>query len=60
MNADLFNQIYLKHIGNAEYLYERSSKHNFSLAEYNLGYLKEKESNSKKSEEKKELIEYYI
>ena len=34
-NFGLYNEIYL----NAEYMYNKSSKHKFSLAEYNLGSL---------------------
>ncbi|KAK8896822.1 hypothetical protein M9Y10_014743 [Tritrichomonas musculus] len=52
-NFGLLNEIYLNEIGNAEYMYQRSSKHNFSLAFYDLGHLKEKEI-QKKAEERKE------
>ncbi|KAK8840589.1 hypothetical protein M9Y10_030800 [Tritrichomonas musculus] len=52
-NFGLLNEIYLNEIGNAEYMYQRSSKHNFALAFYNLGHLKEKEI-QKNSEERKD------
>lgn len=50
----MINQLYLDEIGNAQYMFERSSKHHFALAEYNLGFLKEKNGNVEES------IEYYI
>lgn len=53
-NFGLFCQFYLNEIGNAEYMFQRSSKHKFSLAEYNLGYLKEIQNKPEES------IEYYI
>ncbi|KAK8883528.1 hypothetical protein M9Y10_042620 [Tritrichomonas musculus] len=53
-NFGLINEIYLGEILKAEHFYERSSEHCFSLAEYNLGYLKEK------SGREEESIEYYI
>ncbi|KAK8839463.1 hypothetical protein M9Y10_031818 [Tritrichomonas musculus] len=67
-NFGLLNEIYLNEIGNAEYMYQRSSKHNFALAFYNLGHFKEKESQKKPEERKvkgkdnqesEEYIEYY-
>ncbi|KAK8895336.1 hypothetical protein M9Y10_023796 [Tritrichomonas musculus] len=65
-NFGLLNEIYLNELGNAKYMYQRSSKHNFALAFYNLGHFKEKE-NQKKTEERKEkdsqeseeFIKYY-
>ena len=53
-NFGLFNQFYLNKIEYAEYMYERSAKSNFSLAEYNLGYLHEQKNDIKGS------IQYYI
>ena len=53
-NFGLFNQFYYNKIGDAEYMYKRASKHNFALAEYNLGYFYEKANKVKKS------IKYYI
>ena len=38
----------------SQYMYERSSKHSFALAEYNLGYMKEKD------EKIDEAIEFYV
>lgn len=38
-NLGLLNQFYLNNIEYAEYMYERSSRHNFALGHYNLGYL---------------------
>ena len=40
-NYGLFNQIYLNNLDMAIRMYERASENNFSLAEYNLGYLLE-------------------
>ena len=53
-NFGLFHQYYLNHIGNAQYMYERSSKHNFAIAEFNLGKLFENEGKIKES------IEHYL
>ncbi|KAK8892691.1 hypothetical protein M9Y10_029931 [Tritrichomonas musculus] len=41
-NFGLLNGIYFNNIENAEYMYLRSSKNKFAFAEFNLGYLKEK------------------
>ncbi|KAK8836320.1 hypothetical protein M9Y10_039655 [Tritrichomonas musculus] len=57
-NFGLTNEIYFNEIENAEYMYKRSSEHNFALAFYNLGHLKEKE-NEKAKQESDEYIEYY-
>lgn len=40
-NYGILNQFFLNNIDNAEYMFKRSSKHHFAMAEYNLGYLKE-------------------
>ena len=45
-------------------MYQRSSKHNFALAYYNFGHLKEKtkrkeKENKKENQESEEYIEYY-
>ena len=40
-NLGLLFQYYLNDIGNAEYMYGRSSRNNFAIAEFNLGHLKE-------------------
>lgn len=53
-NFGLLNEFYLDKIDNAKYLYERSSKHNFSLEEFNLGRIREKDKNFDES------IKYYI
>lgn len=53
-NFGLSCQFYLNEIGKAKHFYKRSSEHKFSLAEYNLGYMKEKENQISES------IEYYI
>ena len=42
-NYGLLNELYFNNIENAKYMYERSSKNNFALAEFNLGQLKEKQ-----------------
>ncbi|KAK8835369.1 hypothetical protein M9Y10_025134 [Tritrichomonas musculus] len=56
-NFGLYNQFYLidqnKH-ENVKYMFERSSQHKFSLAEFNLGILYENENDIEKS------IEYFI
>lgn len=52
-NFGLFCQLYLNHIGNAQYMYERSSKHHFALAEFNLGRIYEKEN------KESECIDHY-
>lgn len=52
-NYGLFLQFYLNKLEDAEYMYLRSSKNNFALADYNLGYLYEN-NNIEKS------IKYYI
>ncbi|KAK8883474.1 hypothetical protein M9Y10_042566 [Tritrichomonas musculus] len=41
-NFGLLNLFYLNHLGNAEYMFQRAAKHKFSIAEFNLGRLKEK------------------
>ena len=43
-NHGLLYQFYFNRINDAEYKFKRSSEHNLSFAEYNLGYLKEKEN----------------
>mgnify|MGYP001070732352 CR=1 FL=1 len=48
-NFGLFNQIYLNDLNMAQHMYQRSLRHKFALAEYNLGYLKEKENNINES-----------
>lgn len=53
-NLGLIYQLFQKEIENAEYLFGRSSKQNFALADFNLAHLYE----IKKDEEK--AIEYYI
>ena len=53
-NYGLINQFYFKNIEKAEHYYERSSKHQFALSEYNLGYMKEILGKIEES------IEYYI
>lgn len=53
-NLGLVYEFYLNSKGDAEYMYERSSKHNFSLAEFNLGRMCESDDTIKES------IEYYI
>lgn len=50
----ILKQFYLNDIEYAEYMYQRSSSHKFSLAEYNLGYLCEKNNKIEES------IKYYI
>lgn len=50
----LIYQFYLDNLKNAEYMYQRSAKHNFSLAYFNLAQLKEKNGNIQES------IQYYI
>ncbi|KAK8838426.1 hypothetical protein M9Y10_033052 [Tritrichomonas musculus] len=52
-NFGLFYQFFLNNKVNAEYMYERSSKHRFALSEYNLGYLFENDGKTEES------IEYY-
>ena len=52
-NFGLINQFYLNEAGNAEYMFKRSSEHKFAIAEYNIGYLKEKEGNIEQA------IDYY-
>ena len=52
-NLGLVYEFYLNSKGDAEYMYERSSKSNFPLSEYNLANLLEKEGNLKES------INYY-
>ncbi|KAK8838036.1 Interleukin-1 receptor-associated kinase 4 [Tritrichomonas musculus] len=49
----LLNEFYLNQPGNAKYMYKRSSKHNFALAEFNLARIKEKDNKIEKS------IKYY-
>ena len=53
-NFGLFNQFYINNIKFAQYMYERSSKHNFALAQYNLGYLCEIDNKPEQS------IQHYI
>ena len=53
-NYAILNEIYLNDIIKAEYMYSKSSKNNFPLADYNLGRLREK--NGKLTIES---IEYY-
>ena len=53
-NYGLMNQFYNNKIEDAKYLYERSSRHHFAIAEYNLGYIKEKDAKIE------DAIEYYI
>lgn len=53
-NYGLMLQLYQNKISDAEYMFLKSSKKNFALAEYNLGYLYELKGNITKS------IEYYI
>ena len=53
-NYGLINQLFLNDIPKAEHFYKRSSKHNFSLAEFNLGYLREK------TDRPQESIDFYI
>ena len=53
-NFGLLNELYFNEIGNADYLYRRSSKHHFALAEFNLGHFKEKDNKLTES------IDYYI
>lgn len=52
-NYGILFQFYLNNISNAKHMYERSSEHNFSLAEFNLGYIYEKENKINES------INYY-
>ncbi|KAK8840254.1 hypothetical protein M9Y10_031199 [Tritrichomonas musculus] len=52
-NYGLLLEMHFKDIETAKYMYERSSKSNFSLSEYNLANLLEKEGNLKES------INYY-
>lgn len=40
-NFGLLNQFYLNNTAKAEYMYERSAKHDFALAEFNIGQMKE-------------------
>ena len=53
-NFGLMKQFYFNKDNDAEYMYQRSSKHNFALADYNLAFLYEKTNQSEKA------IEYYI
>ncbi|KAK8899320.1 hypothetical protein M9Y10_001633 [Tritrichomonas musculus] len=53
-NFGLLNEIYFNEKGNAEYMYTKSSKKHFALAEYNLAHYLE---NNDKNEES---ITYYI
>ena len=53
-NYGLLHQFYLNNVEYAQHNYEKSSSNNFALAEYNIGYLKEKEG------KKEESIYYYI
>ncbi|KAK8843652.1 hypothetical protein M9Y10_024715 [Tritrichomonas musculus] len=48
-NFGLLNQFFLNNTPDAKYMYQRSSKHNFALAEFNLGYLKGKNNLIEKS-----------
>ena len=41
----LIYQLYTKEMDNAKYMFMKSAKHDFPLAEYNLGYLSENEGN---------------
>ena len=43
-NFGLFSQIYLNKKENAEFMYKRSSKHKFSLAEFNLAHMLEEDN----------------
>ncbi|KAK8870191.1 hypothetical protein M9Y10_008068 [Tritrichomonas musculus] len=52
-NYGLIWQLYFNKLGNAQYMYERSSKHHFALSEFNLGQLFEKEKEEK-------AIQYFI
>ena len=49
----LLCQFYLNNNENAEYMFSKASKKNFALAEFNLGFLKEKEGKIK------DAFEYY-
>ncbi|KAK8898292.1 hypothetical protein M9Y10_000572 [Tritrichomonas musculus] len=49
-NYGLLYQFYLNNQENANYFYHRSSKHQFALAEYNLGYLNEKDGKKRRSD----------
>lgn len=53
-NYALLNEFYFNNMEEAEYMYSKSSKKHFALAEYNLGHMKEKEGKLKES------IEFYI
>ena len=53
-NLGLLHQFFLGNNEYAEHMYQRSSEHHFALAEYNLGYLREKENKIK------DAIDYYI
>ncbi|KAK8840395.1 hypothetical protein M9Y10_030956 [Tritrichomonas musculus] len=53
-NFGLINLFYLNNVENAEYMFVKASKHNFALAEFNLGYLKERQNKIE------EAIEFYI
>ena len=53
-NLGLFFQFYLNKTYDAEYMFSRSSKHNFSLAEFNLAHIREEENKINES------IKYYI
>ena len=48
-NFGLFSQFYLGKIENAKYMFMKSSKHEFSLSEYNLSQIYAKENKTKKS-----------
>ena len=53
-NYGLLNQFYFNDIKNAEYFFERSSKHHFALSEYNIGHIKENKGSIEES------IQHYI
>lgn len=53
-NYGIIFQFYLNKIENAQHMYGRASEHNFSLSEFNIGHMFEKDNNIK------EAIKYYI
>lgn len=53
-NFGLFSLFYLNKDDNARYMFEKSAKHNFSLSEYNIGYMLEKDNKIDES------IQWYI
>ena len=53
-NFGLYCKLYSNNRENAEYFFSKASKNNFSLAEYNLGYMKEEENKVDES------INYFI